>query len=308
MFETLEIFVVPQKDKRAFNKWLKELESKGYKVDRDYWKSLHDAVNVDIPVDSPDDLEPFKQAAEDGIIKRWRRSQIKQHFTQSEIASAPLFGFVYVGRDMRVPQGKDLVAGISHFVEYDTSFACVTCGAWAKQCGPLRILGSELNQAARLSNITIVSNSFDLVPAKTLEQISQVVKAKLPLRPIEVAGKVKLKEEWWQLDPDFELPIEVCQEMRYVRIVCQACGVVRLDGVPGDELLGGYFTVKSAKLRQYDLPPAMLEPYWNGDIKRYQDGRLISTPSRRIWLRGDVGRALLKLKIRGLSLSPILAV
>ena len=70
--------------------------------------------------------------------------RIEQIYTAEEIASAPLFWLVHMGRTISFPMRGDNIAGITHFTDVDESAACATCGAGAAQSGPLRLPAAEL--------------------------------------------------------------------------------------------------------------------------------------------------------------------
>lgn len=309
MIEELQITVYPRQDANArFAAWLALREAPGFRVDRERWAKLHDAVDVYVSPSDQAVFRVFDDAKAKGLIERWDRVHIFQRYSPSEFAASPLFAVVHVGRCVEVPKGTDNIAAISHFVDFDVVPACSNCGAGATQTGAMRIPGAELNKAGRFASIMIGNNEFLMASETVVDALAAAAGGvTLPLRRVESIGRTKAKEQWFQFFPLDELPIAACHEGRWVRQICPKCEAVRLTS-PGDDLaVGGYFMVSKELLGGTRLvPPIVRAPYWYGDVERFDDARLITVPDRRIWLRGDVGRALAAMKIRGLDMVPVL--
>jgi hypothetical protein len=309
MTEELSIFVMPTDSgsQRDFAAFTKLLEDRGYRVDRNRWKAIHRGVDVYARPDDDEIQRSLDKAVEADIVSRWERASLVRHYTPDEIATAPLFSFVHVGRHINLPMGPGGVSGVSSIVEISLDRACGQCGCGAHQVGPLHVSGAELNKTSGFASLFIGSNEFVMIDeqvGRAMASITQLV----PQRDIALLGRITPKAGWKQLAPDFELPLKACREQRYVRRSCGRCRCVRLDLPPDELATAGYFMVDRAVIERLELPPVMLAPYWDGDVERFDDGRLISVPARRIWFRGDIGRALMAMKIRGLELTPVLAV
>lgn len=307
MQEVLRVFAYPAKGhERVYQAWLKSLESRGLRVDRERWRKLHAGVDVFIRPDNPGELEPFEIAKASGFLDEFQPGVVEQIYERGEFETAPMFSFVHVGRCIEFARGRDNRAGICHFVDFDANDACATCGAHAEQSGPLRLLTSELNKAGKWASLAIIANDFHLITQSLLDQLQDECRELLPVREVVQIGKSKPKERWWQLDPTHVMPTEFTRCIGYGVTRCKRCDAAQLRS-EGKHVRQMSFTVKSEAFSTSRTPALVLSPFWTVDhILRFDDGRLKSVPSRRIWLRGDLGRAILKLKIRGLQLTPIL--
>jgi hypothetical protein len=306
MKEILRVFVQPfSHKKREFEKWISDVEALGVEIDRGRWVGISDAVDV---IMAPDDSRPIalcEAAVREGVLKKWQRSNIEQSYTSVEIASSKLFSFVHVGRSINIPQGKDDILGISHITTYDLRDACSECGSGAVQQSGLHVPASELKKCGSFASLFIVSNEFVMTSKSLLDDLAISCRESIESRTVIMSGSSK-GERWDQLDPSWTFPIEACSERRYSRIGCAECGAIRLQQ---DDLLGGgQIIVKEHMLSRLKLPPVMLSPYWDGVVERFEDGRLISVPSRRMWFRADLAHHLSRARIRGLELTPLLSV
>ncbi|HZW11066.1 MAG TPA: hypothetical protein VFF69_14285 [Phycisphaerales bacterium] len=239
------------------------------------------------------------------VTSDWHANFIQDVYSPVDFAHAPLFGIIHTGRDIDFPMGRDDIASVTHIMDVDQSDACAACGAGTRQNCPLRLPASDLNKAGKCASIWIGDNAFFMLTEQLAGELSEECSDELPLLEIETIGKIKLKERWLQIVPEFVVPESAIVERRVKRIECPECGAVRGEALPGP-ISGVCFTARESALNKVRLPAASLCPVWEGGIERFPDGRIISYPERRLWLRGDLGRALAKKKIRDLELVPII--
>lgn len=239
------------------------------------------------------------------IAPDWEVRLIKSVYSADEVKTAPLFSVVHTGRDIAFPQGGDDIAGVCHICDVDTSQACPRCGAGAVQDGSLRIPAAELNKARKFASIWIGQNIFLFVADALAEALSSSCKDALPLRQVEPIGKSKLEQPYWQLCPDTPVSPDALAVHRAERTQCPECGGPRLTAF-SDPPGGRQYSLLREEFDARTCPPVTLCPFWEGDLGRFDDGRIHGFPERRPWLRGDLARELMKHKIRQLDLTPIL--
>lgn len=248
----------------------------------------------------------ISQGVNDGVIAAdWDAGFIECLYSSDDIQSAPVFSVIHTGRDIAFPQGGDDIAGVCHICDVDTSRACPKYGAGAVQDGSLRIPAAELNKAGKFASIWIGQNIFLFVADTLAEALSSSCKDALPFRQVEPIGKSKLEQPYWQLCPDTPVSPDALTVHRAERTQCPECGEPRLTSFsrpPG----GRQYSVLREEFEASTCPPVPLCPFWEGDLARFADGRVQRFPERRPWLRGDLARELMKHKIRGLTLEPIL--
>jgi hypothetical protein len=304
----IEVYFVqvyaPAPKSRAFARLLEHWKELSYRIESESGAPRFEII---VPVEDTKWRREMKEACAAGLIDdEWRAGYIRQEYTTEEVALAPLFSISHVGRHLKISTGRDHRSGLCHITTVEATGACPKCGAGATQSGPLRIPSAELNKAGRLASLMFGAKSFFMIPRSMVERIEEAVSDKLPLREVETIGSAKAKERWWQLDPKEVVPLGAVQERRYVRVVCPECGAVRLESLNVDGPYGGHFTLRKQSQTGKKLQPVVLQPFWDGDLTRFPDGRIKSIPHRRVWLRGDVARLLAEMKINGLDLTPII--
>jgi len=306
MKERLWITVGPTRATRAaerpFLTFIDLWRIRGYVIDL---YPLNDLVRVGIPLEDAVWRDEIDAAVAAGTVSNeWSKCSIDQIYTPDEVASAPLFWMVHMGRSIRFPMGKDNIAGVTHFMDVDDSKACLACGVGAVQSGPLRLPAAELNKAGRFGSLYIGDDTFFIISRTLGVAWREAVGEPLPLRGVDMIGAASPKEPWYQIDPTFILPDRILGEHRMTRSVCPTFGGLQVEGSP-DVPSGGYFTANAA-LRDIALPPVLLSCFAGGELLRYADGQVKQIPTRQLLVRGDVGRALATFKVRGLDLIPII--
>lgn len=234
----------------------------------------------------------------------WQVDRIVQVYSTSEVETAPMFDPIHGGRTIEFPRGRDDISGVCHLAEFDDSTVCMECGTGVRQVSPMRVPAAELNKCGQIASIQLGANVFWMLAESLVGELEESCGARLPRRQVDGIGKAVSKSKWWQIVPDWSIPANVVEVHRYRRGPCLKCGAVRLD--LAQQPYGGYFTVRRDDLKGLTLPPIMSDSFVGGNLERFPDGRIRGFPTTHMWLRGDVGRALAKKKIRGLDLYPII--
>ncbi|MCC6661851.1 MAG: hypothetical protein IT437_13305 [Phycisphaerales bacterium] len=187
----------------------------------------------------------------------------------------------------------------------DTKGMCRLCGYGVQQGGPLRLPASALRRCKRVASLDIAGVQFFLSTEAVLRGLMAEDEMASLTRAIDQIGAKNGDGEWWQWDPSYRLPAEATREVRYERAICSECGVVRLESE--SDIPDGYVTCNVSVLRERAVPPLLLSPYlWQGRMTCFVDGRVVVYPQHKLLLRGDVGRALVAMRIPGVMLTPIL--
>jgi len=292
------------RNRRTLQRLTEEWRKRGYRVE-----DGHPAPFFQLSTPLGDDSwrRELEEATSKGDIEEgWRSDWLDQEFSEEEIASAEVFSIIHVGVDLNILTGRDRVTGVCHLTDVDTSTACARCGAGARPGGPVRLLASQLNRARRFASIDIGGSEFYFIADSLAEDLTEARGETLPLRCVRAIGKQVAREGWSQIVPEFVVPIDAVREKRIERAECAECGAVRRHADTGPGHSGGHYVLLQEKLSLIDLPPVMLNPFWEGNLNLFPDGRVISYPNRRMWIRGDFARELMSRKIDGLHVTPIL--
>ncbi len=282
----------------AFAKWTAGLERSGLRLSQRLSKTSRE---IHAPIDH--DLKPLLDdaVAAGTIHPEWWIEKIVQEWTQEEQATAPFFRPIHTGHEIEFKVGRDGVAGVGHLFDVDASHVCSTCGAGARQAGPIRLAASELNKCGKIGSIWLPSNTVWLIADSLRTEIEQACNVELACREVEPAGKAKPKERWWQLSPMQRIPAAWVIDHHARRSCCDQCGELSLEA---DEIPGSYPTIAHAA-NVDELPPIVGSHDIEGEFTTAKSGTILGFPAPNLWLRADVAHALRAAKVRGLDLIPI---
>ncbi|HMN42454.1 MAG TPA: hypothetical protein PKE29_16560 [Phycisphaerales bacterium] len=238
------------------------------------------------------------------VAPNWSADWIEYRYTDEEVATAPLFDVVHVGRCIDFPLHGDKIARVCHITDVNADRACTRCGVGARQSAPLRLAAAELNKAGRLASIWLGSNTFWMVSDDLLRKAERAVECRIPVQPVTTIGKAKPKHRWWQLMPSWAPPTTAISVSKTRVQTCKTCKTSTLNfGRP--KILGNFSTASKRVLERLRVPPILCSPFWEGDLDRTPDGRIAFFPSQRLMLRGDLARFLKNEGIRGLDVTPV---
>jgi hypothetical protein len=257
-----------------FHEWLRECAAAGIRSELEFGAGAQ--YRLLVPLGNRTWKRRLREAADSGLIsKDWERDVCIQYFVQEyseeDVGNAPLFSLVHVGHDIRIPtpRGEDII-GLCHFTQVDRSGMCTLCHSGARQVGLLRIRGGELNTCGRFGDIMIGANEFYLLAESLVDEIEQECSCDLPRREVEAMGS-RPRERWFQLAPEFMLPAAAVLPVHSgKKRVCRACGSVQFDSPP--DVFGSYDTLSKAGLAKAKLPPVVLCPILQGELKQCPDG------------------------------------
>jgi hypothetical protein len=293
----------PQKRGSAFDRVVADWSKRGYVFQDRPTRVIPSRRLLVSPVDRRWKREA-DSAVKAGALDSWTIDYVETVYSQQDIASAEVFRVIHTGRCINFKTGKDHIARVSDIADWETSGACPRCGAGVRQISPLRLLGSELNKAGRFASIWLGSNTFWMVSAGLRREIERGCGEKLPVREVELTGKTRSKERWWQLAPSWAPRPSDVKISGYRRLICSKCRAVSC-GAPAAVLVLQPYSL-AARTFPKRTPPFFWDSVWGGSLDLSPDGRVGSAPERGLWLRGDVARVLRSARIPGLDLTPVL--
>lgn len=304
MIERRRIIITPNpKANRVLQTWVESARALGYELATSYLGQRF--LDLLVPVsDSAWRTELLKAVESGAVDDDWMEDGIIQTYSPKEMRTAPLYFPIHTGVDIQFPQGSDRKAGVCHLCTVDDSAACGECGAGVRQAGPIRLPASELNRCRVMASIWLGPNVIWMLTERVITDIEVACGVSVPRREVETTGSASTKEKWWQLVPEWSVPGDEIAEHRSARRVCGQCGAVWLDA--GDDVPGMYFTASRSAWGDRLVPPIVRSPFWDGQLNRFENGRVIHFPEQAMWLRGDVARLLAARKIQGLDLCPII--
>jgi hypothetical protein len=283
--------------------WSKSMEVHGYQVETSYLGQRF--LDLLVPMTDRAWRSRLRKAVESGAVEAdWMEDSIIQRYSAEEVRAAPLFQPIHAGRSIEFPQGRDRKAGVCQLVSVDESAACGGCGAGVRQEGEIRVPAAEIDKCGSMASIWLGPNVFWMLADRVVKALEAVCGEPIPRREVVTTGKATARERWWQLLPESSVLEGGIKEHRSARRVCSQCGAVWLSVVDGPP--GRHFTARQAAWCEKVVPPVVRSPFWEGELTRFDDGRVKHFPERALWFRGDVARHLAAEKIRGLDLHPII--
>lgn len=241
---------------------------------------------------------------------KFTSTSVECKYSQEDINLAMLFNVRHYGRSVDPLSPKHDVISVLDYTSIDLNSACAKCSAGAIQSEPLRISASSAGRVKAVSCVGLGSVGEFLLSDELLRVLEKELGCEIPKRPVLAGKQDRDGGQVWQVDPEMEFPFESYGGVGSTFERCDVCGRLWIRSTCQDWLTTvRYHAVRQGTVRERDLCPAMWAPFWYGE--RHIDamsGRLIDVPWRSIWLRGDVGRALVKRKLPRVTLTPFVEV
>lgn len=248
----------------------------------------------------------FKNLQSLGIIDSYGGAMIDCKYSDHDYQSASVFTYTYTGRHVNIPSGRDHRYAVCNITSMDDSGACKQCGNGVMQSGPVCLPSTELNRCRDVFAISFVSNKFLFMTKRFVQNMQTDLGLRIPSLDIQARGRTSPRESWLQIIPEESLDARWFRAPRHECVTCAECRAVRLRVLPAELPAIDYYCINRGRNHGLRLPPVAWSPYVYGKIEKFDDGRLVATPSRHIWLRNDVANYIaLNTKSR-VSMRPVI--
>lgn len=270
------------------------------------YEDYNDSCELRVPVDRCSDVPGVDFLVKDGLVLEVTAPMFMERvYSKADVAGAAVFECNFLGNSMDAGENDEGELDLQMVISLDESSSCGKCGAGYTLAEEAKLPSAELRGCKRGLGCAQVGNNQLIVLSETfIGAIEKKTGTRLPVGRVVPVGRAVLKERWFFLRPHAAAdPAQVADHCSK-RLPCPACGAVyeqHTGAVPNS----GYHTL-SPTFAAAAMEPVVHSPFWDGDRRVSKAGRTKSVPWRRLWVRGDVGRAMLAAKVYDLGVEPLL--